>query len=178
MASEERQAKIETVLQSRMSGVRMVLEDVHDPHNAAAILRTADALGIGEVWYLFDVETPYNPKRVGKVSSSSANKWIDTLVFTDRAEVFDRLRQDGYESVATTIHKADAEKLWSADLSRGNIALWVGNEHRGLSDDSIRGAERKLTIPMCGFVESLNVSVSAALVMAEVVRQRATGDSL
>jgi len=172
MASEERQLKIDEVMRNRLRGVRFILEDVHDPHNAAAILRTADALGIGEVWYVFVEQKEYNPKKVGRESSSSANKWVNTPVFTNRDEVFARLKKEHVVSIATTIHEEGARELWDVDFSIENVAVWVGNEHRGLSREVIDASDIKLTIPMSGFVESLNVSVSAALVMGEIVRQR------
>jgi len=172
MTTKSRQDKIKRVMKNRLPKVRLIIEDVHDPHNAAAILRTCDALGVGSVWYLFDQEEPYNPKKVGKASSSSANKWVEIEVFKDRAVLEDRLKEEEFVSLASTIHEPDAKSLWESNLKEGKVALWVGNEHRGLSAKAMAFCDRKITIPMLGFVESLNVSVAAALFLAEIVRQR------
>ena len=175
MPTPERQAKIERVEANRLPGVLVVLEDIVDPHNAAAILRSCDGLGIGAVWYLFDQIEPYDPRSVGKCSSATANRWVPLQTFTDRAEVETHLQHDGYTSIATTVADPDAEQLWACDLRVGNLALWVGNEHRGLSSTAQAFCERQLTIPMYGMVESFNVSVATALILAEVARQRRAG---
>lgn len=172
MVTKARQEKIDRMHANRLPGVRVVLEDVHDPHNAAAILRSCDGLGVGSVWYLFDQEEPYDPLAVGRFSSATANRWVDIETFINRTDVEQRLHTEGYSSIATTIHDPAAEELWQTDVSTGNVAVWVGNEQRGLTPDALQFCDRKLTIPMRGMVESFNVSVTAALVLAEIGRQR------
>ena len=172
MATKEREARIKQMRDNRLEGVIVVLEDIIDPHNAAAILRTCDGLGIGEVWYLFDREEPYDPKKIGKASSSTANKWVKTRVFDNRDQIFKKLKAQGYDSVATTIHELGIEKLWQSDFSSGKISLWLVNERRGLSEETVDQCDRRLTIPMRGMVESFNVSVTAAIILAEIARQR------
>jgi len=124
---------------------------------------------------LFDQVTPYDPREVGKYSSSTANKWVEIKTFTNHNELEERLRHEQYNSIATTIHEPAAKELWQHDFSEDNIALWVGNEHRGLSDRALQFCEQKITIPMRGMVESFNVSVAAALVLAEIARQKRSG---
>jgi len=176
MATPARQTKIDAVAAAKLPDVRVVLEDIVDPHNAAAILRTCDALGVSRVHYLFDQVSPYDPKAVGKLSSSTANKWVDTVVHTDRAELETELRAAQFASVATTIHQPEAEQLWEADLASTPVALWVGNERTGLSEPALEYADRYITLPMRGFVESLNVSVATAIFLAEIIRQRHSGE--
>jgi tRNA (guanosine-2'-O-)-methyltransferase len=167
-----RKQKLELVACQRQAGFIVVLEDIHDPHNAAAILRTCDAFGVQDVWFIFNKEKPYNPRRVGKSSSSSANKWLTFRKFTSVAECKAVLKRLKYESVGTVLHDK-AEDFTKAKLTAKKVALWVGNEHAGLSPEAVRACDRLLLLPMRGFVESLNVSVMTAICVYEISRQRA-----
>lgn len=169
-----RQKKLQKVASQRQAGFIVVLEDIHDPHNAAAILRTCDAFGVQDVWFIFNKEKAYNPKRVGKSSSSSANKWLTFRTFKSVAECKAALKRLKYESVGTVLHD-NAEDFTKAKLTAKRIALWVGNEHAGLSPEAIAACDRLLMLPMKGFVESLNVSVMTAICVYEISRQRADG---
>ena len=162
---------ITRVVHNRQSGLLVVLEDIHDPHNAAAILRTCDAMGIQNVWFVFEKEKQYNPKRVGKSSSSSANKWLDFRIFRDTLSCFKTLKQKGYISIATALTD-NSESLGAAKFPEKKIALWVGNEHAGLSDTEVKNADRVIQITMRGFVQSLNVSVATAITLWEITKQR------
>lgn len=166
-----RQKKLEQVARQRQAGLIVVLEDIHDPHNAAAILRTCDAFGVQDVWFIFNKEKAYNPRRVGKSSSSSANKWLTIRAFKSVAECKTALKRLKYESVGTVLH-AKAENFTKAKLTARRIALWVGNEHAGLSAEAVQVCDRLLLLPMRGFVESLNVSVMTAISIYEISRQR------
>lgn len=171
MLSARRLNRFKEVIANRQAGLILVLEDIHDPHNAAAILRTCDGLGIAEVWFIFDKQEPYNPKKVGKVTSSSANKWLNFRIFKSTKECLKELKKQKYRVYATILNK-DAVDASTADLAGDKIALVVGNEHRGISPEMIAGADTLLYLPMKGFVESFNVSVSAALFLYEIIRQR------
>lgn len=148
----------------------MVLEDIHDPHNAAAALRTAEGFGIGTVYFIFEREKYYNPKRVGKTSSASANKWLDLKVFRSTASCIAALKRSRYRIYATTVDSA-ASSIFDCRF-RGKVALLFGNEHRGLSARALRSSDETLTIPMRGMVQSLNISATAAICIFEVSRQR------
>jgi len=166
-----REEKLRAVASGRRRGIRLVLEDIHDPHNAGAILRTADAFGIQEVWFVFVQEKVYNPRRVGRGSSSSANKWLSFRTFTTTSACFDALEADAYTSFATTPRASeDVHNLSFATLPR--VALWVGNEHRGLSEEALARASMRIHFPMRGMVESLNVSVATALFIEAVMQGR------
>jgi tRNA (guanosine-2'-O-)-methyltransferase len=162
--------RIAQVAEGRQPGV-VVLEDVHDPHNAAAVLRSCDAFGVQTVHFVFAQTQPYNPAKVGKVSSSSANQWLDFVIHESTADCLQALQKEGYRSVGTVLGER-TESLFDADLTGGPWALWFGNEHRGLSAEAIRGVERHLSIPMRGMVESLNISVTAGIILFEMTRQR------
>ena len=169
--SDERKAKIEKVVAQRQAGFVIVLEDVHDPHNAMAVSRTCDAFGIQDVHLIFDKEPSYNPKRVGKVSSSSANKWLTFTKHSSAQECYEQLKKEGFTIVATALTDR-SESIFDADLTHDKIALVLGNEHRGLSDCAIQNADTTLLIPMQGMVQSLNISVTAALGIYEIFHQR------
>ncbi|MFA6410623.1 MAG: RNA methyltransferase [Candidatus Buchananbacteria bacterium] len=171
MLTQKRLEKIKKVVANRQAGLILVLEDIHDPHNASAILRTADAFGIQNVYFIFEQEKYYNPKRVGKSSSSTANKWLDFKVFRSTKVCLGQLKKQGYKTVATVL--ADqAKDIYHTKFGENKIAILLGNEHRGLSLVAIKMADKKIYIPMLGMVQSLNVSVSAAIVIAEICRQR------
>ncbi len=160
------------VASKRQAGFVVVLEDIHDPHNAAAILRTCEAFGIQNVHFIFEQEKYYNPRQVGKVSSSSANKWLDFEIFRSSKACLKKLKRQKYEIVATALNPK-AENVLKAKLTAKKIALVIGNEHRGVSGEVLKKADRILMLPMRGFVQSLNASVTAALFIYEISRQRA-----
>lgn len=168
---QKRLDRITTVVKNRQSNIIVVLEDIHDPHNAAAILRTCDALGIQNVYFIFEKEKRFNPKRVGKASSSSANKWLDFTIFNSVLSCFKTLKQKGYTIIATALTD-NAELLKTATFEEEKIALLVGNEHTGLSQRAITHSDRVVIIPMKGFVQSLNVSVSTAIALWDIVMKR------
>lgn len=172
MLSARRLKRLTEVAKQRQAGLVLVLEDIYDPHNAAAILRTCDGLGIQDVYVIFEQEKFYNIRKIGKVSSSSANKWLTFHVYRSSTKCFRDLKKKKYEICATVLND-QAEDASHARLTAKKIALVVGNEHRGISETAIKMANRLLYFPMRGFVESFNVSVSAALFLYEIVRQRA-----
>ncbi len=170
VVTPERARLFREVADRRQQGA-VVLEDVHDPHNAAAVFRTCDALGFQRVCLVFDQEAPFDPRATGKLSSSATNKWLDFDVYGSIAACLADLRRDGCEVVAT-VAGGGAESLFAADLAAPRLAVMLGNEQRGLSEEALTLADRRLTIPMAGMVRSLNLSVAAALVLYEVTRQR------
>jgi tRNA (guanosine-2'-O-)-methyltransferase len=168
--TKERLEKLARVAGARQKNLAVILEDLHDPHNAAAILRTCDAFGIQDVRFIFDQEKAYNPRRIGKVSSASANKWLSITVYKSTTEALTALRKEKFQNAATLLDTK------SVSLNRlkfpEKIALWLGNEHRGLSPLAAKAAHLKINIPMRGLVQSLNVSVTAAILIYEISRQR------
>lgn len=171
MVTPIRRQRFIAVAKARQRGFVMVLEDVHDPMNAAAIMRTADAFGIQEICLIFAKEKPWNPRRIGKASSSSANKWLTFTVYRSTAACLSSLSRRGYEIIATAL-TPDAANLYRTKLTAPKLALVVGNEHRGLSATALARADHTVAVPMRGMVQSLNVSVTAALAIAEITRQR------
>src|SRR4030042_3230831 len=165
--TEKRQAKILSVIKHRQSDLKMVIENICDPHNVSAILRTCDAAGIPKVTLLYNNE-PF-PK-IGKKSSASAFKWIEKEKYVSVQECYSKLKEDGFAICASTLNP-DEEDLYNLDFT-GKAAIVMGNENRGLSEEALNQADKRFYIPMFGMVQSLNVSVASAVVIYEALRQR------
>jgi tRNA (guanosine-2'-O-)-methyltransferase len=159
--TDSRKEKIEKVSSQRQEGV-VILEDIHDPHNAAAVLRSCDAFGIQKVCFIFEKQEPFNPKRIGAASSSSANKWLDFEVYASTKECIDSLHSRGYVIYGTALDPK-AKSLTETKLEEKKLGLMFGNEHSGLSSTAIAMADHIIYIPMQGMVQSLNISVTAAV---------------
>ena len=165
--TEQRKEKILRVLRQRQPTLTVVMEDIHDPHNVSAILRSADAAGVMEIQLVYVSES--FPK-LGKKSSASAVKWISRRKFKSMRECCDTLHTEGWEIYATRLEEK-SQSLFDIDLS-GKIALIFGNEHRGVSAQAVKHADGLLRIPMMGMIQSLNVSVACAVCLYEALRQR------
>lgn len=165
--SNRRLARIRAVLERRQPDLTVVMENIHDPHNVSAVLRSCDAAGVLQVELLYTVEK--FPK-IGRKSSSSANKWLARRKHTSVDECYATLRREGYRIYATHL-AADAVQLYDIDLTRPS-ALVFGNEHRGVSEEAARLADANVQIPMMGIIQSLNVSVACAVALFEALRQR------
>src|ERR1044071_9216499 len=127
----ERFNRLVSVLNKRQNDLTVVLENVFDPHNISAVLRTCDAVGIQEV-YVLNSKIPRH-KKWGAKSSSSAAKWLSIHQFTDATACFNELRSK-YSRILTTHLSSDALNLYNIDFT-GSIALVFGNEHSGVSDE-------------------------------------------
>ncbi|MBN1916173.1 RNA methyltransferase [Candidatus Dojkabacteria bacterium] len=169
--TEKRLMKIRNVVDRRQSGLTVVLQDIHDPHNAGAIFRTCDAFGVQTVYLIFEKEMPFNPKKIGKKSSSTANKWLDFEVFESTRKCFLQLKKQGFKIISTFLSK-DTKNIFGIDLKDKKIALIVGNEQRGLTQEAVDLSDEVLSIPMAGMVQSMNVSVTIGIFIYEVIRQR------
>lgn len=165
--TEKRIEKLKLVLSKRQPSLRVVVENIHDPHNVSAIFRSCDAAGIPQVSLIYNVEK--FPK-IGKKSSASAFKWIDKEKYKTVEECYNKLKEDGFNIYASSLNN-DAKSLYDLDLTK-KFAIVFGNEHRGLSKEAEELADERFYIPMFGLVQSLNVSVSAAISIYEAVRQR------
>ena len=167
MATERRLKRIREVIYRRQPDLTLVLENIHDSHNVSAILRTCDAVGIDHVSLLYTIEA--FPK-IGKKSSASASKWVTRDRYTSVDSCFAALRAKGF-AIYTTHINDDSKSLYEYDFTRP-VALVFGNEHRGVSEEAVRAADGNVVIPQVGMMQSLNVSVSCAVVLYEAFRQR------
>ncbi|AFN75144.1 tRNA guanosine-2'-O-methyltransferase [Melioribacter roseus P3M-2] len=165
--TESRIKKISETIRNRQFSLRVVIENVHDPHNVSAVFRTCDAVGVPKVSLIYTVEE--FPK-ISKVTSASANKWIETEKFNSIQEGIDSLHKEGFKVYASYLDK-NAINLYDLDLT-GKVALVFGNEHRGISEEMKEQADGLFYIPMYGMIQSLNISVAAAVTLYEAQRQR------
>lgn len=165
--TERRKEKIQKVVAARQQSLRVVMENVHDPHNVSAVFRTCDAVGVPKVSLLYYIE--HFPK-IGKKSSASAFKWVEKDKHTDVKSCYESLRAEGFKIYASALAD-DAVSLYDLDLTE-KAAIVLGNEHRGISEEAAALADKKFIIPMYGMVQSLNISVAAAVILYEAARQR------
>ncbi len=165
----KRFAKISEVVLKRQKYLTLVLENIHDPHNVSAILRSADAVGVGKVYLIYN--TNKFPK-IGKFSSASAKKWVDLIRFKSVENCFEELKSMKYRIYTTYIENTDKSRtLFDLNLT-GRTAIVLGNEHTGVSKEAIELSDVSFNVPMYGMVQSLNVSVTAAVCLYEALRQR------
>ena len=165
--TEKRTSKIISVINSRQPSLRVVLENIHDPHNVSAVFRTCDAAGVPKVSLVYYKES--FPK-IGKKSSASAFKWVEREKYKSIIECYQNLRNDGFIIYASSISN-ESINLYELDFTK-KTAIVLGNEHRGVSEEAADLADKKFLIPMHGMVQSLNVSVAAAVILYEALRQR------
>lgn len=164
----ERSQRLHDVLSKRQLNLTVVLENVADPHNISAVMRTCDAVGIQEI-YILNTIIPRH-KKWGAKSSSSASKWLTTHQFTDVVTCFEALRKK-YNKIYTTHLSHDAVDLYDMNLTE-NVALIFGNEHSGVSNELIGLADGNFIIPQVGIIKSLNISVACAVSLYEAYRQK------
>jgi tRNA (guanosine-2'-O-)-methyltransferase len=166
--NEVRREKLQQVLNKRQFNITVVMENVHDPHNISAVMRTCDAVGIQEI-YILNTIIPEH-KKFGAKSSSSAAKWLTIHSYNDTAACIAALRKK-YNKIYTT-HLADnATQLYNLDLT-DSIALVFGNEHAGVSEEIRSMADGNFIIPQVGIIQSLNISVACAVTIYEAYRQK------
>jgi tRNA (guanosine-2'-O-)-methyltransferase len=165
----ERKEKLLSVLQKRQFDLTVVLENVFDPHNISAVMRTCDAIGVQEV-YVLNTKIPRH-KKWGPRSSSSAAKWLTVYQFEIAVECFSELRKK-YSKILTTHLSSDAVNLYEIDLTQP-VALVFGNEHSGVSEEIRNLADGNFIIPQSGIIRSLNISVACAVTLYEGYRQKA-----
>jgi tRNA (guanosine-2'-O-)-methyltransferase len=168
--TERRQARIQSVLARRQPDLTVVMENVHDPHNISAILRSCDAVGVLRTHAVYSIEEP-PPGAFARQTSASAAKWVEVERHQSLDDCYKLLRAQGFAILVTDVGP-DARSLYDCDLSMP-VALVLGNEMRGVSDQARDWADGAIQIPMAGMVESLNVSVAGAVCLYEAFRQRA-----
>jgi tRNA (guanosine-2'-O-)-methyltransferase len=161
----ERIARFDAVARARLSSVVTVLECIVDPHNMAAMLRTCDALGVGEVHLIEDGLKPLVTQSV----SRGCERWLDLHMHRDPAVCVHALRERGYE-----VYVADARGTLTLDevAARSRVAMVFANEHQGASPALRALAHGAFSVPMRGMVESFNVSVAAGIALHTVTRAR------
>lgn len=165
--TEHRIRRIREVLKKRQDDLTLVINNIHDAHNVSAILRSCDAFGIPRVHLLY---TSNVFPDLGKKSSASAKKWVERLNYQSLPDLLSFLLSQGLNPVRTGFSSA-AVPVHEWDFTKPTAVI-LGNEHSGVEEGLQRAVEHELYIPMQGMVQSLNVSVAAAIILYEAHRQR------
>lgn len=166
--TEQRRNRLLRVIEKRQSNLAVVLENVFDPHNVSAVMRSCDAVGVQEV-YILNTKIPRH-RKWGFRSGASAAKWLSVSQFTQVDICFEALRSK-YGKIFTTHLNPDAVELHQMNFTE-SLALVFGNEHSGVSDEARRLADGNFQIPQVGIIKSLNISVAFAVALYEAFRQK------
>lgn len=159
------------VIVNRTNFFTVATQDVYQLHNTSAVIRSCDVFGIQNIHVVEEV----NLKKIDREIAMGAQKWVDIHRYNSSEDCIQELRKKGYRIVATSPHKGIL--LQDFDISRP-AAFFFGTETKGLSDEVMEEADEFLQIPMVGFTESLNISVSAAIILQDVTaRLRRSGQN-
>ncbi|MBO6879630.1 RNA methyltransferase [Winogradskyella sp.] len=160
--TEHRKQRFQKVLAQRTKHFTVATEDVYQLHNTSAVIRSCDVFGIQEVNVIEEV----NSKRIDREIAMGAQKWVDLNRYHSTKSCIEDLKSKGYQIVATSPHAEDCD-LIDFDISQ-KACFFFGRETEGLSQHVLDEADCFLKIPMVGFTESLNISVSAAIILQHV----------
>ncbi|WP_244880321.1 TrmH family RNA methyltransferase [Saccharicrinis fermentans] len=168
--TENRNALFDKVLKDRTKYITVVLEDIYQSHNASAVLRSCDCFGIQDIHVIEN----RNSLSVSRDVALGSTKWLSMSRYNEEENntrsALRNLKNEGYRIVATSPHTNDVE-LYDFDVSKGKAAIVFGTELTGISDVVKEEADEFLRIPMYGFTESFNISVSAALVLQHLAHE-------
>tara|TARA_B100000700_G_scaffold331025_1_gene460838 strand:+ start:603 stop:1229 length:627 start_codon:yes stop_codon:yes gene_type:complete len=167
IVNNERIARMREVLEYRQEDLLLILDNIHDPHNASAILRSADAFGIDSAHFLYSHENQHD---LSNGVSGHTLKWSNICIYNSIAELKNIITARKIPLVATVIG-TDIKSYEQRDWTLPG-ALVLGNEQNGCSEEILEIADELITIPMRGFAQSLNVSVAAGIIFSEMRRQR------
>ncbi|MDQ2720004.1 MAG: RNA methyltransferase [Bacteroidota bacterium] len=164
----QRFGRLTSVLSHRQPDLTVVLENVFDPHNVSAVMRTCDAVGIQDIYILNDRIPPH--KKWGYRSSSTATEWLTVHQFTDAEICFEEVRRK-YQKIYTSHLDEKSADVYKIDLTQ-SIALVFGNETFGVSEGIRKYSDGDFIIPQMGIIKSLNISVACAVTLYEAFRQK------
>ncbi|GAB4157120.1 MAG: RNA methyltransferase [Winogradskyella sp.] len=168
--TENRKQRFKTVLAQRTKYFTVATEDVYQLHNTSAVIRSCDVFGIQEV----NIVEEINSKRIDREIAMGAQKWVDLNRYHTTKSCIEDLKSKGYQIVATSPHAKGCD-LIDFDISKRSC-FFFGRETEGLSERVLEEADCFLKIPMVGFTESLNISVSAAIILQHVTSKLRQSD--
>lgn len=168
--TDNRKEKFLKVLQNRTNHFTIAVEDIFQMHNTSAVMRSCEVFGIQE---LNVIEERYG-KSIDKEIAMGAQKWVDINTFDSVTSCLDAVKAKGYQIIATTPHENDC-LMEDFDITKPS-ALFFGTERDGLSEEILQRADGFLKIPMVGFTESLNISVSAAIIIQNLTNRLRQSD--
>ena len=168
--TEKRLGRIEEILTQRTRYLTVALEDIYQSQNASAVLRTCECFGVQDVHIIEN----YNPYNINPMVLKGSNKWLSIHRYNqsdnNMAEAVNWLKSEGYRIIATSLCEKSI-LLDDFDIERGKCAVIFGNEHQGVSEYMMGQADECLKIPMFGFTQSLNISVSAGVIISRLIEK-------
>ena len=169
LLTPQRRELFRKVVEQRTYHFTVTVQDVYQLHNTSAVIRSCDVFGVQDIHVVEEV----NLKKIDREIAMGAQKWVDVHRYTSTDACIEQLREKGYRIIATSPHKGTA--LQDFDISQKG-AIFFGRETKGLSEEVLETADEFLQIPMTGFTESLNISVSAAIILQDLTaRLRRSG---
>lgn len=165
MLTPERQFLFNKVINQRTNHFTVATEDVYQLHNTSAVIRSCDVFGIQNIHVIEE----RNRKKIDREIAMGAQKWVSITRHHFSFESIEHLKNKGYRIVGTTPH-GDATMLESFDITKPS-AIFFGTEKDGLSPGVLKSADEFITIPMSGFTDSLNISVSAAIILQHITQK-------
>ncbi|MEO0416487.1 MAG: RNA methyltransferase [Verrucomicrobiota bacterium] len=166
--TENKRDKISAVLEDRTRHISVLLEDIYQPHNASACLRSCDCLGVQDI-HIVESRNEYRPNNEIAMGS---HKWLKMQRYHQTASAIETLKSRGYRLVATTPNE-NGYDLVSLPLDQP-VALMFGTEEQGLTDEALAAADCTLRLPMYGFTQSYNISVTLAMTLSRLVERLRT----
>ncbi|MEZ4796260.1 MAG: RNA methyltransferase [Flavobacteriaceae bacterium] len=168
--TQQRRERFNMVLKNRTKHFTVATEDVYQLHNTSAVMRSCDIFGIQELHVIEE----QNVKRIDREIAMGAQKWVNLVRHHSTKEAIKSIKAQGYQIVATTPHEKHCD-LVDFDIAKKSC-FFFGRETEGLSDEVLKQADCFLKIPMVGFTESLNISVSAAIILQDVTQKLRASD--
>lgn len=169
--TSEREQRFKNVIANRQVDFTVILENVHDPHNIGAVLRSCDAVGVSEIFVMYTEDSENMiAQHIGRNSSSGARKWVKAHFFDSVEACFNEVRKK-YNKIYGTHLSTESVSLYDLNLVQP-CALMFGNEQLGISDEARKYLDGNFIIPQYGMVQSLNISVACAVSLFEASRQR------
>jgi len=169
LLTPKRRELFRKVVEQRTRHFTVAVQDVYQLHNTSAVIRSCDVFGIQDIHVVEEV----NLKKIDREIAMGAQKWVDVHRYTSTEACIEELRKQDYRIIATSPHKGTA--LQDFDISRKG-AIFFGRETKGLSEEVLESADEFLQIPMVGFTESLNISVSAAIILQDLTARLRRSD--
>jgi tRNA (guanosine-2'-O-)-methyltransferase len=168
--TDERLLKITSAIAKKQWNITVILENVHDPHNIGAVMRSCESIGITELYIVYTEETTNPDRYIGRNATGGVSKWVKAYFFNSLESCFDVVRSK-YDKIYATHLYQDAQNIYDMDLCT-SMAILLGNEHAGVSDKALSMCDGNIMIPIHGMAESLNVSVACSIILYEAMRQR------
>ncbi len=170
-----RQDRIHKIMNQRRKDLALILENLSEDLNISAILRTAESFGVGKVYIVHPRGgKPGGKPRISKGTTSGAYKWLEIEYFTSIKQVLKKLKKEGFKIIGALVDP-ETKVLWEEKF-KGKVAILVGNEAAGMSEEAQRLVDENIYLPMFGLTESLNVSVASGIFLYEVIRQKEKND--